>query len=247
MSNEELLQTKTEEKIRLVEEVPPPPPENVEIKSQVPQIKPADASNGKGSTGTAPKIAKLSDTASNDADKLRTKDDAQKLLQELPTDEFLNFLEQSSPEQLESFLNHLAPSKQPVAQPLRSLFSSLVSIPDEPRGNFSIIGWWEARRMLFNMVILLCGLPTVLIIYLTGLASLKFTVTGSIEYAILANICYTAGWICELIARSWWQERARHLGPILFTLGFAFSILLTIGAGVIMILLFGLLFMARGF
>lgn len=178
-------------------------------------------------------------------DGLNSKDDAQKLLKDLPLDDFLNFLEQSSPEQLESFLNQLAPSKQPVTQPLRSLFSMLVSIPDEPRGAFSVIAWWEARRVLFNTVVLVCGLPTLAIIYFAGLASLKFTVTGAIEYAILANICYSFGCICELVARSWWKERARHLAPILLTLGLAFSVLLTIGAGFVMVVLFALLSVLR--
>ena len=52
-----------------------------------------------------------------------------------------------------------------------------------------------------------------------------------------------------MIARSWWKERAKHLGPILFSLGFTFSTLLTLCAGLLFVVLFfpaGLLGMVKG-
>ena len=164
--------------------------------------------------------------------------DPQKILKELPEDDFLRFLDQSSPEQLQSFLQGLTPSRQPFFHALQNLFTPVIAIPDEPRDAFSIIAWWEARRFLFNLVVGLCGLPTLAIIYFLGLAHESIIISGTIEYGFLANICYTAGWMAELIARSWWKERARHLGPILFTLGFAFSVLLTLAAGAIAIFVF---------
>ncbi len=172
--------------------------------------------------------------------------DAAKQVNELPADEFLNLLDQSSPEQIEQFLQALGPSKKPILKELPKLLGYLIQIPDEPRGAFSIIAWWESRRIVFNLVVGLCGLPTLAILYFSGLADLSFLVKGTIEYAFLANLCYTAGWMNELVARSWWKERARHLGPILFSLGFAFSILLTLGAGIIAILIFLLLGLCRG-
>lgn len=170
---------------------------------------------------------------------------AEKLLKELPTDEFLHLLDQSSPEQLQAFLQALGPTQQPFLQIIRNLIGHVINIPDEPRGAFSIIAWWESRRILFNLIVGLCGLPTLAIIYLLGLANLGLVISGTIEYGLLANICYTAGWICELVARSWWKERAKHLGPILFSLGFAFSMLLTLGAGLICIMIFVLLGLLR--
>lgn len=170
---------------------------------------------------------------------------AHKILKELPSDEFFNLLEQSSPEQLQGFLNLLGPSEHAFVRAFKSLFSSLTAVPEEPRGAASIVTWWESRRFVYNLVVGLCGLPTLAIVYLTGLADLGFAISGTIEYGILANICYSAGWICELTARAWWGERARHLGPILFTLGFAFSTLLTLGAGLIMIAIFLLISLVR--
>jgi len=119
------------------------------------------------------------------------------------------------------------------------LSAHVISLPDEPRGALSVILWWESRRALFNIVVGVCGLPTIAFLYYAGLAKSSFLLLGTVEYGFLANVCFTFGWICELVARSWWQERAKHLGPIFFSLGFAFSVLLTIGAGILTILLFG--------
>lgn len=167
------------------------------------------------------------------------RDEAERLLKELPTEEFLNLLERSSPEQLQAFLQALGPSSEKsLLQGPNALLSALLSIPEEPRGAMSIIAWWESRRLVFNLIVGLCGLPTLALIYLTGLAHLGIIISGTIEYGLLANICYTAGWLCELVARSWWKERAKHLGPMLFSLGLAFSVLLTLAAGLIVILIF---------
>ena len=173
--------------------------------------------------------------------KIRGKADAVRLLKELPEDEFLHLLEHSSPEQIQAFLSALTPEEQPLSHLSKKLIERATSIPDEPRGALSIIAWWESRRFLFNLLVGLCGLPTLAIVFFTGLASVSLCIYGTIEYGLLANLCYTAGWICELIARHWWKERARHLGPILFSLGFSFSIFLTLGAGLICILIFLLL------
>lgn len=172
---------------------------------------------------------------------IRGKADAERLLKELPTDEFLHLLEQSSPEQLQTFLSALTPEEQPLSKVGKALIQTATSIPDEPRGPISIIAWWESRRFLFNLIVGLCGLPTLAIVFFTGLASASLCFSGTIEYGLLANLCYTAGWICELIARHWWKERAKHLGPILLSLGFSFSIFLTLGAGLVCILIFLLL------
>ncbi|MBX9687470.1 MAG: hypothetical protein K2X27_12255 [Candidatus Obscuribacterales bacterium] len=170
---------------------------------------------------------------------------AVRILKELPTDEFLDLLEQSSPEQLQSFLEALAPPQQPLLQAVPKIFGHMLAIPDEPRDALSIIAWWESRRLLFNLVVGLLGLPTILILAFFGLAELPLLISSTIEYGLLANICYTAGWAAELQARSWWKERAKHLGPVLFSLGFAFASFLTIATGFVAVLIFFLLSFAR--
>jgi len=51
---------------------------------------------------------------------------------------------------------------------------------------------------------------------------------GVIAYGIAANICYTGGWIAELLARRVWREEAKHFGKIAFVMGTIFSVILTL-------------------
>ncbi len=60
-----------------------------------------------------------------------------------------------------------------------------------------------------------------------------------IVYAIMANICYTGGWITELIVASVWELQGQHFGKISFALGFIFSVLLTIIPGILIVLMLG--------
>lgn len=49
-----------------------------------------------------------------------------------------------------------------------------------------------------------------------------------IGYGILANVCFSGGWIAEIVVRRIWQERAGAFAQISFALGVGFSILLTL-------------------
>jgi hypothetical protein len=40
-----------------------------------------------------------------------------------------------------------------------------------------------------------------------------------------SNICYTGGWIAELVARKLWQEKVTFFGPVAFSLGLIFTAL----------------------
>jgi hypothetical protein len=55
-----------------------------------------------------------------------------------------------------------------------------------------------------------------------------FALIGVLLYGILANICYTGGWITELVVAKLWSVETSRFGPIAFTLGAAFSVLLTL-------------------
>ncbi len=55
-----------------------------------------------------------------------------------------------------------------------------------------------------------------------------FAMMGVITYGILANVCYTGGWIAELIVLRVWKEKAISFGEIAFSLGMTFSVLLTL-------------------
>lgn len=47
-------------------------------------------------------------------------------------------------------------------------------------------------------------------------------------YGLLANVCYTGGWIFELWIRNMLGREMEPVGPTLFRYGFAFSIGLTL-------------------
>ncbi len=55
----------------------------------------------------------------------------------------------------------------------------------------------------------------------------------------MANICYTGGWITELIVASVWELQGQYFGKISFALGFMFAVLLTLIPSVLIILMLG--------
>jgi hypothetical protein len=61
-----------------------------------------------------------------------------------------------------------------------------------------------------------------------------FGVFGVIAYAIIANICYTGGWIAELFVRTWMLPAdSCSFGLRTFRRGMKFSICLTLFPGVL--------------
>jgi len=112
---------------------------------------------------------------------------------------------------------------------------------EENMTSLQIILWWEARRLFFNIVVGIAGLITIVIMLFTAVIAEKlfnepigwpdpplFAIIGVILYVIGANVCYTAGWLAELISRKVWREKAKDLAEILFTLGVVFSFFLTL-------------------
>ena len=98
-----------------------------------------------------------------------------------------------------------------------------------------IILWWERRRLLFNLIVGATGILTCTLLLAGEILAEKFfgngvgagspilAVFGVFAYGIMANICYTGGWISELVAKYVWREQAENLGKITFALGVIFS------------------------
>jgi hypothetical protein len=55
-----------------------------------------------------------------------------------------------------------------------------------------------------------------------------FALVGVLLYGILANVCYTGGWITELLVAKLWSLDTTRFGPIAFILGTGFSVLVTL-------------------
>jgi hypothetical protein len=76
------------------------------------------------------------------------------------------------------------------------------------------IGWWESRRVPYNLVLGIAGTFSGFLALFTAVAastllsvdigipnSPGFAMIVVVLYAILANVCYTAGWIAEIFIR----------------------------------------------
>lgn len=55
-----------------------------------------------------------------------------------------------------------------------------------------------------------------------------FAIFGVILYGILANVCFTGGWVAELIVQRIWPEEANRFATTSFSLGLILSVLLTL-------------------
>jgi len=91
------------------------------------------------------------------------------------------------------------------------------------------ITWWEIRRIPFNLAMLLAGFVSIYVVASTA----PGTDMGSpgltlIFYALAANLCYTLGWITELLW-SWGNtERTEATRPKVFRIGLIFSVGITL-------------------
>jgi len=108
-------------------------------------------------------------------------------------------------------------------------------------GNFDIIKWWELRRIPYNLIVGATGMLTLIAIFaVAAIGELVFGVAcewpdppifaifAVVAYGIAANVCYTGGWVVEILVRKVWKERAGAFGEIAFFLGLIFSVLLTL-------------------
>jgi hypothetical protein len=99
-----------------------------------------------------------------------------------------------------------------------------------------MIVWWELRRILYNAVLLVIGVSSIAAMEIImndfiprGEDAVEplALVFGVVVYGFMANVCYTFGWITELLMRKGDPERARRTGRRLFKLGLAGSCVLT--------------------
>ena len=109
--------------------------------------------------------------------------------------------------------------------------SWLFAPPPEPRSAWSIIRWWEARRVPYNLIVGTVGLLSfVAFLALVGYCGHLEPGEDAFEplelfiAPIAINLCYTAGWVTEI---SLWRAQTwgRPIGPRLLRLGLAFSLI----------------------
>ena len=105
---------------------------------------------------------------------------------------------------------------------------------------WAVVKWWELRRVPYNFMVGLAGIAGGGVSLALGLAAERrgieapwpdpplFVIAFVVLYGIAANVCFTGGWISELLARRIWGARADAYGEISFFFGTAFSVLLTL-------------------
>jgi len=62
-----------------------------------------------------------------------------------------------------------------------------------------------------------------------------FAIMGVLVYGVLANFCYTGGWITELVVAKVWAVDTSRFGPIAFALGTAFSVLVPLAPAALIV------------
>lgn len=160
-------------------------------------------------------------------------------LEELSADEFLNLVEKADDQELEMLLKTIEETQHLKCSPFK-IFGADPPAP-EPRSPLSIIMWWEFRRPAYNLVLGLFGTLTLVALSVLNHAPAAYLFMGALTYGVMANVCYTMGWVLEILFRSALGARARTIGPRLFKTGTVFSILVTLA---ITIMLPQILFLA---
>jgi hypothetical protein len=105
------------------------------------------------------------------------------------------------------------------------------------------IAWWEIRRIPFNLLILVVGLVSAFITALVG--SHVFGPDQDIGspfiqvalYAVAANVCYTLGWITEVLWAWGNTAQTEPTRPKVFRFGLIFSIGLTLMPAIVISLI----------
>jgi hypothetical protein len=107
---------------------------------------------------------------------------------------------------------------------------------DTPIANYKgAIGWWESRRVAYNLVVGIAGMFSGFLALFTAVAASTllsvdfgipnppgFAIIVVVLYAIMANVCYTGGWIAEIFIRKLWPHDADRFATTSFFLGLAF-------------------------
>lgn len=93
-----------------------------------------------------------------------------------------------------------------------------------------IVRWWEKRRIRYNLLVGAVGFASWCLVLIAGSGAVKpgvdfeepiVMLVGPIFYGIMANICYTLGWVVDTV---FYRGSPRK---ILFNAGLIFSMVLT--------------------
>ena len=116
---------------------------------------------------------------------------------------------------------------------MTALTRILFPLPDYLRTPWSLLGWWESRRLTYNLFVGGAGVVSLAVMALVSslpprAPGLGFVWWGVLIYGVAANVGYTMGWLAEVGMRVLWGEEAPLAGPALFRQGLSFAVGLTL-------------------
>lgn len=97
------------------------------------------------------------------------------------------------------------------------------------RSKRAILGWWEKRRLPYNLFVGAAGMITVgftsIVAALPPFGSVFFPPWQAVAmFAFMANVCYTLGPAIEMIVEKIWGRNVLPVGPALYRMGLTFSV-----------------------
>lgn len=118
---------------------------------------------------------------------------------------------------------------------MTALARMLYPVPAISRSPLALLGWWERRRPVYNLVVGVTGLVTLTTVMIlmalspgVHLTASLVPLIGVVAYGVMANVCYSLGFVIELALELLWDGDIAPVGPFLFRQGLLFSVGLTL-------------------
>src|SRR5580692_11679430 len=97
--------------------------------------------------------------------------------------------------------------------PLERLLRRTLYCREPPRlDGIDVVMWWETRRLFYNVIVGVVGIVSAILLIICSVIAdalihdpigmpdpPMFGVVAAVLYGIMANICYTGGWMAELL------------------------------------------------
>ena len=116
--------------------------------------------------------------------------------------------------------------------PMSALVRVLFPDPSLVRSPGRLLRWWESHRLVYNVVVGSAGVVTLGVLAaaqaLLGLRGTIIPWPAVVAYGIMANVCYSGGWVAEALLQKWVGRETYGLGPALYRHGLVFSVGLTL-------------------
>jgi hypothetical protein len=113
--------------------------------------------------------------------------------------------------------------------------TQLFARPDPAATPREVIGWWERRRLYYNLIIFVWA-AILICVFILGhreddlLGDSPRIFSGYLlGFQLPANIFYTGGWIADLVVKKVLRRPSAWFGPCALGLGIAASLLFYLG------------------